>query len=273
MTQSKRGRAAPARQAVRLTLASILALAVFAIMSAVSGANSGPASFTVNADGNTIKFHVEALTDTSDLQPTDFSLSAGGSRKFDVKLTKATAFKVTASGAKITDISCSPQDADPKDAFQISVSAGTAVIELSPGESKQCTFKAETPQKPPSKPTPKPPSKPTPKPGGGVLPQRNVAAHARMHAPTACVSRAYTIAVTGGPVRRVTFFLNGQKARTVTAHSGQRRFTAHLGSHSGKNDHVTAQVTFRSKARPRARTLRATIRHCARQVVAPQFTG
>jgi hypothetical protein len=272
MTQSKRGRAAPARQAARLTLASILALAVLAIMSAVSGANGGPASFTVNADGNTIKFHVEALADTSDLQATDFSLNAGGSRKFDVKLTKATAFKVTASGAKITDITCSPQDPDPEDAFHISVSAGTAVIELSPGENKQCTFKTETP----SKPTPKPPSKPTPKPpskpGGGVLPQRNVAAHARMHAPTACVSRAYTIAVTGGPIRRVTFFLNGKKARTVAARSGQRRFTAHLGSGTS-NDHVTAKVTFKSNARPRARTLRATIRHCARQVVAPQFTG
>ena len=71
----------------------------------------------------------------------------------------------------------------------------------------------------------------------------------------------------------VTFFVNGRRVKRVQARSGQRRFSVRLAPPQNSNARVVAKVTFAADARPRTRTLRATIRHCAKPKVAPKFTG
>jgi hypothetical protein len=42
------------------------------------------------------------------------------------------------------------------------------------------------------------------------------------------VTRTYTVAVSGSPVRSVSFWVNGKRVRTVRARTGQRRFSVTL---------------------------------------------
>ena len=105
-----------------------------------------------------------------------------------------------------------------------------------------------------------------------MSPERVVAARAALQAPRACVSRRYTVTVAGGPVRSVTFSVNGRRVRTLTARPGQRRFSVRLSPRQAV-DRVVARVRFRSNASPQSRTLRATVRRCARAGVSPEFTG
>lgn len=186
----------------------------------------------------------------------------------------------TPAGWKVLDIACD-SGTDTTDVPDIVIDEGRVDLQVSPSESKSCTF---TNQKLPEPIAPPPvveatptveqavqPPAPTP-PVIQVAPRRVRSAAARLVGPKRCVSNRYSVAVTGGPVRSVSFWVNGKRAKTVRARTGQRRFSATLPLRSAVA-RVEARVSFASDARPRTRSLRTTIRRCAPRVVRPQFTG
>jgi Prealbumin-like fold domain len=149
-----------------------------------------------------------------------------------------------------------------------SISGATVNANVAAGETVTCTFNntqnqaAVTPPAPVVQP-----------PGQGVLPRPELRpASARLVAPKRCVTRTYTVAVSGSPVRSVSFWVNGKRVRTIRAHTGQRRFSVTLGINR-RVAKVRARVTFRNNATPSSRVLSATVRRCAPAAVKPQFTG
>jgi hypothetical protein len=99
---------------------------------------------------------------------------------------------------------------------------------------------------------------------------------AALRGPRAC-PRTNTVSatVTGRQIRRVTFFVGGKKAKTVTKADRNGRWTLKMRTSSlrrGANA-VTARVEFTAASGTRARTLRISVTRCAAQAVQPQFTG
>jgi hypothetical protein len=270
---------------MRKFLVAAIAVTSLAVPTAAHAASFTVTQHTDAADTASFGFHAEFTAFSFDnpgpftFHPPDFGLTPGASNTFsDLHKGFYTITQALPAGRKLVSVSCTA-DPDPTDAPVIT---GSSVrIELSPTESKTCTFvnaKVVTPAlpaaaAPPAAASPSPaPAGASPAPASAVSPARAVSAHAALQAPHRCVSRTYTVAVVGGPVRSVTFSVNGNRQRTVQARAGQRRFSLHLGVHA-RVDRVTARVTFRSNASPRTRTLHATVRRCAAAQVRPQFTG
>jgi len=148
-----------------------------------------------------------------------------------------------------------------------SLSGATVTANVAAGETVTCTFNntQNTVSTPPVVQTPPPP-------GQGIAPVRVRPASARLAAPSRCVTRRYTVAVSGSPVRSVSFWVNGKRVRTVRARTGQRRFSVTLPINR-RVAKVRARVTFANNATPSSRVLSATVRRCAPAAVKPQFTG
>jgi hypothetical protein len=281
---------------MRKTLgAAIAVLLLAAVPATANAATLTVTKKTTTADTTSFGFHVEFTPFPNDnpgpfkFPPTDFTLTNGTSKTFsDLHKGFFTVTENVPAGWKLDSIDCT-KDPDPADAPVIT---GNKVrVELSAAENKSCVFtnspvSTSSPPAAPSGSTPTP-SAPapqggaaptataptaTPPPQSAVSPERVVSARAALQAPRACVSRRYTVTVTGGPVRSVTFSVNGRAVRTLTARPQQRRFTLALGVRSAV-DRVVARVRFRSNASPRTRTLRATVRRCAQAGVSPEFTG
>jgi hypothetical protein len=271
----------------------IAAIAVVALTAVAGSASAAHAtSFTIkkestpDGDPTSFAFSWEGVkqSDGAPIGSDTFSLADGGSETVTVEGPGFyTVTEHALDGYRIADIVCdNGNDPDPGDAPVIDLTAGTAVIELSGGEDKTCTFYNEKLPQPIAPPpvveaTPdvvqnvvQPPA-PTP-PVVQVAPRRVRSAAARLVGPKRCVSNRYSVAVTGGPVRSVSFWVNGKRVKTVRARTGQRRFTANIPLRSAVA-RVEARVSFASDARPRSRRLRTTIRRCAPRVVRPQFTG
>jgi hypothetical protein len=277
----------------------IMGAAVAVLVLAAAPATANAATLTVTkktttADTTSFGFHVEFTPFPDDnpgpfkFPPTDFTLTNGTSKTFtDLHKGFFTVTENVPAGWKLNSIECT-KDPDPADAPVIT---GNKVrVELSPAESKSCVFTNEKlptaapppPEQPsgsaPAAPAPTgsaPTAQPTPvqpPPQSAVSPERVVSARAALQAPRSCVSRRYTLTVTGGPVRSVTFSVNGRAVRTVRARPQQRRFSVVLGIRQTV-DRVVARVRFRANASPRTRTLRATVRRCAQAGVSPEFTG
>jgi hypothetical protein len=142
-------------------------------------------------------------------------------------------------------------------------SGATLTANVGAGEVVTCTFNNS--QNPVAVP---------PVPQQQVLPEvvRQRPAAARLVAPKRCVTRRYTVAVSGSPVRSVSFWVNGKRVRTIRARTGQRRFSVTLPINRAVA-RVRARVQFRNNATPSSRVLNATIRRCAPAAVRPQFTG
>jgi hypothetical protein len=217
-----------------------------------------------------------------------FTLTDGQSQTFTSGRGIFQVRELTPNGWKLTAIECdNGGDQSATDQPAIDLQAGTAQIELSPQEHKSCTFTntAVPPPPPPVTPppvtpppvtpppvTPPPVTPPVTPPGGGVLPKQVHHGAAHLQAPTRCVVSRYTVAVTGGRVASVAFFVDGKRVRTVRAHRGQRRFSVVLKPGVARS-HITARVRFAANTRPRGKTLRAVVRRCAKKVVSPKFTG
>lgn len=212
--------------------------------------------------------------------PATFTLTGGQTKDFGhIHKGYYTVSELTQSGWKLVDIQCAPTDADPNDAYQVDLTAGSVKIELSNGETKGCTFK-NTKEAPPVPPTVRPPDEtisgtpPTPvAPAQSVLPITLRPGSARLAAPALCVSRRYSLTVTGGPVKSVSWWVNGRYIKRTPARNGHQqvfRTTFLPGAHLTR---VQARVTFASNSTVRSRTLNATIRRCSPAVVRPQFTG
>jgi hypothetical protein len=136
------------------------------------------------------------------------------------------------------------------------------------------TVKVTTPENPPETPPTTPPAS-QPTGDGAVLPEEVISGAARISGPSGCISRRFNAKVRGRQIARVTFFVDGRKVKQVKAKRGQRVFKLGINPRKyGKGIHrVTAKVVFKAASGTKARTLRLSFRRCARQVVAPRFTG
>jgi hypothetical protein len=186
-----------------------------------------------------------------------FTIADGGVQEYTVE---PGAYQVTeraTAGWTLASGMCDDTDS--------SWTGATLTANVAAGETVTCTFNNA------QNPTAAPPVV-QPQPQQQVLPTRVRPASARLAAPKRCVTRRYTVAVSGTPVRSVSFWVNGKRVRTVRARTGQRRFSVTLPIHRAVA-RVRARVTFASNATPSARVLNATIRRCAPAAVRPQFTG
>jgi hypothetical protein len=272
---------------------------VLALAAIASGAQA--ATFKVTkvtdpaGDATPFTFHVTFKPQPNDTLPpdfkvpADFTLTGGQSRTFTVHKGFYTITELSLAGWRLVHITCdNGGDPDPADAPKIDVGGANATLELSTTEQKGCTFenaKVPPPLVPPSTPPPStpvstPPSSGSPAPAQPSTPpaQQNVAgteaahASAALAAPSRCVSRRFTVSVTAGRARTVSFSVNGHRVRTLTARTGQRRFSVQLPRPAAVS-HVVAVVRFQPNTTPATRTLRTTVRRCAQQAVQPQFTG
>jgi hypothetical protein len=215
---------------------------------------------------------------SADLGPADFDLADGESVEFRPKPGTYTVTEAATNGWKVDFITC--------DDANSTGSGTTATIVVDPGETVTCTF-ANAAVAPPVvvAPDPKPIVRiaPPPAPPTAGVPVRMTPilavqgafarqGSARLRRPARCVARAYRVTLTGSPVRRIEFTVNGRRVRTVVARGAQRTFTVTLPLGRGTVQRVAARVAF-SNGAP-ARTLRTTVIRCApRRAVAPQFTG
>ncbi|MEA2178017.1 MAG: hypothetical protein QOG77_1314 [Solirubrobacteraceae bacterium] len=242
----------------------------------------------VAPEGSTERFTFHA---SYDLTP-DFDLAGGEKKYLRPKAGRYTIEEEEKAGWKVDSISCDDDDS--------SGYGRTLTANVDAGETVTCTFynvKDVPPVVPPVVP-PKPvvevtPETPAPGPAPAApaaiapaaapappAPQQAVRGvqitqargRASLQGPRRCVADTFRVTVSGSPVRRIAFTVNGRAVRTVNARSGQRTFTVTLPSARGKAQQVRARITFANGAR--SRTLRAGAVRCAeRQVVQPQFTG
>jgi uncharacterized repeat protein (TIGR01451 family) len=99
---------------------------------------------------------------------------------------------------------------------------------------------------------------------------------ARVSGPSKCVSKAFTSRVTGKRIKKVVWTIDGKKVKTFTSKTGEARQTSLKVNPNkyGKGVHrLQARITFASNSGTAARTLRLTFQQCAKQIIAPKFTG
>jgi hypothetical protein len=268
--------------------AAVLAVTLTAVATTASAASA--ASFTItkqtlpDGDSTAFDFNWEGVkqSDGSPLGSGEFQLSDGQSVTVDVEGPGFfTVSERAKDGWRVADIVCdNGNDDDPSDFREPDVANAKTEIELSPSEHKSCTFTnqklAQEVTPPAIVPAPQPPavqpSAPAPAPTVVVSPRQVRSSAARLVGPSRCVSRTYSVAVSGSPVRSVSFWVNGKRVKTVTARRGQRRFRFKRALRTPLA-RVEARVRFANNASPSTRRLRTTIRRCAPAAVRPQFTG
>lgn len=212
------------------------------------------------------------------LTPESFELADGEMIELRPKAGTYTVEEVAKDGWQVDYIACDDADSTGE--------GRTATIVVDAGEYVTCTFynkKQDTPA-PPSPPSPPAPPAVTvplaappapvaarPAPAQAVKATTVRSGSARLRRAAGCASRTVRVAVSGSPIARVAFSVDGRRVRTMTAANRQRTFTATLPIGAGPVHRVTARVTFSNGAR--SRTLRTTVVRCAQQEAAPQFTG
>jgi hypothetical protein len=234
-------------------------------------------------DGSTQRFRFHPSAELADA---DFELADGESIELRPQPGTYTVDEADTPGWKVDDISCDDSDS--------TASGSTATIVVGSGETITCTFRnvevKPVPDKPAPVEQPKPQEQPAPAPelapqaqpapvvAAAPAPRLAVRAArvarrgtARLGRPTRCVTRRFRITVSGSPLRRIVFTVNGRRVRTVTARRGQRAFAVTLPAGRGTVQRVAARVTFANGAR--ARTLRTTVLRCAPKPVTQRFTG
>jgi hypothetical protein len=273
--------------------------AVVMFMTLAGGAASAQAaSFKITnltdpaGDATPFTYHVTFAPQPNDnppadfKPPADFTLTGGQSRTFTVHKGFYTITQRSVQGWRLVNITCDNGGDVAADAPKIDVAGSNATLELSSTENKACTFaNAKVPgvpvATPPSTGSPAPtaaqnqaPAAQNQAPAQSVLGQSVSRGAARVIAPSRCVTRTFTVVVTGARVQSVTFFVNGKKVRTIQGSTAQvrRRFSVTLPRPVSVS-HVVARVRFQPNTTPATRTLRVTIRRCAVRRVQPEFTG
>jgi hypothetical protein len=270
---------------------AITAVVMFMTMAA-GAASAQAASFKVTnvtdpaGDATPFTYHVTFAPQPNDnvpadaKPPADFTLTGGQSRTFTVHKGFYTITQLSVQGWRLVNITCdNGGDKVAADAPKIDVAGSNATLELSSTENKGCTFaNAKVPgvpvTTPPSTGSPAPPAAQNQAPAQSVLGQSVSRGAARVIAPSQCVTRTFTVVVTGARVQSVTFFVNGKKVRTIQGSTAQvrRRFSVTLPRPVSVS-RVVARVRFQPNTTPATRTLRVTIRRCAVRQVQPEFTG
>lgn len=210
---------------------------------------------------------------SADLAPADFDLADGGAVEFRPKPGTYTVTEADTAGWKVDAIAC--------DDANSAGSGSTATIVVDPGETVTCTFTNTTVPPVAGNPQPQPRAvapPPAPAPAAAPVARDAVKAaavrrgSARLRTPTRCVAGRFRVTVSGSPVGRIEFTVNGRRVRTVFARNGRRTFTVTLPVAKGTVQRIAARVVFSNGAR--SRTLRTTVLRCAqRPAVQPQFTG
>jgi hypothetical protein len=98
---------------------------------------------------------------------------------------------------------------------------------------------------------------------------------ARAISPSGCVTRNFNVQVTGRQIRRVVYYLDGRKVRTLTRPNRGTRFALPVRPNSlRRGTHRVLAVTyFTAASGTRSRTLRVVFSRCSRQAAQPRFTG
>jgi hypothetical protein len=214
------------------------------------------------------------------LTPQEFELADGEMIELRPKPGTYTVEEAAKDGWKVDRIVCDDEYANSWGDDR------TATITVEPDEYITCTFYNEKvyepePEYKPEPPAPLPPTVTPPAvvtpPAPALAPANAVkgttvaSGSASLRRAAGCVSRTVRVAVSGSPIGRVVFSVDGRRVRTVVAQKGKRRFAVTLPIGAGQVHRVTARVTFSNGAR--SRTLRTTVVRCAQRQVAPQFTG
>ncbi|HTN23396.1 MAG TPA: hypothetical protein VL120_05380, partial [Solirubrobacteraceae bacterium] len=112
-------------------------------------------------------------------------------------------------------------------------------------------------------------------PRSAVLAAATQSGTARLTGPARCVTRAFSVKVTGRGIASVKFTLDRRTLKTVRAINGRTVFSVRINPRGqGTKPHrVTARVTFKASADTKARTLRYVYLGCPQQATLPQFTG
>jgi len=98
---------------------------------------------------------------------------------------------------------------------------------------------------------------------------------ARLSGPTGCVTQNFNVTVTSRQIRRVDFYLDGRRVKTLTKPNRGKRFVLPVrpnrlrrGTHR-----ITAVTRFTGASKTRSRTMRVVFQRCGRAARAPRFTG
>jgi hypothetical protein len=98
---------------------------------------------------------------------------------------------------------------------------------------------------------------------------------ARIAGKSGCVTRNFHVTVTGKQIRRVTFYLDGRKIKTLSKPNSASTFSIPVRPDTLKRGthRIVAKTTFQPASGTRARSLRVVFQRCGRAASRPQFTG
>lgn len=98
---------------------------------------------------------------------------------------------------------------------------------------------------------------------------------AHISGPRRPVTGPFTVTVTGRAIKRVVFYVDGRRVKTVRAKSGRRKFelTINPRNQSRRVHRVTARVTFSTTSQTPSTWLRLTYRRPPAAAPPPRFTG
>jgi hypothetical protein len=98
---------------------------------------------------------------------------------------------------------------------------------------------------------------------------------ARVTGPTGCPRQNFSVIVRGSKIRRVVFYLDGKRVKTLVRPNSANRYvlpirlkSLRLGTHR-----VLAVTSFTAASNTPKRTLRRVFQRCGRKAAAPRFTG
>jgi hypothetical protein len=117
---------------------------------------------------------------------------------------------------------------------------------------------------------------PPPPPPAEVLPVSEVpSGTAKAVGPTGCVTTNFNVQVYGRQIRKVVFYLDGKKIKTLTKANMGTRFALPVRPNSLRRGvHRALAVTYFTKASGTpSRTLRVVFQRCGRTAAQPRFTG
>jgi hypothetical protein len=110
-------------------------------------------------------------------------------------------------------------------------------------------------------------------PGGGVLPEETLSGRAQLRGPSGCVKKAFRARVTGRSIASVSFFVDGKLVKRFTGQRASYSIKVRPKALGFGRHKIVARVVFLAASGTKARRLPLTFRRCARQAVAPRFTG
>ena len=202
-----------------------------------------------------------------------FSLKDQGTQSFTVAPGSYAISEVQKNAWTLQSIECTDAAQAAEQASQGDVAGRTATFNVQPGEDVTCTFTNKQDELP-GKVTP------SSQPGSGVSPVTpsggvtRPKASSRLSGTVGCAARYSTASVRGKEIKRVTFYLDGKKVKTVSvSSSGVARYRVATRSLRHGTHKLTAKVEFTAASGAAPRTYRLSFSRCTSRRVSPRFTG